>query len=379
MAESPPRREPAPVRHFARITDIALAVVTVVMFVAVALATGVRSPWHGPIPLALLLGALLLFRRRWPMTVLLLSIGGIFAYHLSGGESPAGWIWPAAVVYFTAATTPRVRWVAAIGLAQLIYSAIDFRWVLDRNPTRYAFHVAGEGLLLALLIAAGLAYAAALRWRERLREADSRARAAEERLRVSHEVHDIVAHTLALVGVQLNVAADTLHEDPDAAAAALSLAKQVRNRAMTDLRSLIAVLRDSPGDTAPHLDPASLGRLVADARGAGLEVTLDEHGDATAVPALPAIAVYRVVQESLANTIKHAGASKAEVTIGYGPRSITVEVTDDGRGATGGVVEGHGLTGMRERVSALGGALTAGPTPAGFAVRADIPVAGSTA
>jgi hypothetical protein len=118
MAESPPRREPAPVRHFARVTDVALAITTVIMFVAVALATGVHSPWNGPIPLALLLGALLLFRRRWPMTVLLLSIGGIFVYHLSGGESPAGWIWPAAVVYFTAATTPRVRWVAAIGLAQ---------------------------------------------------------------------------------------------------------------------------------------------------------------------------------------------------------------------------------------------------------------------
>ena len=97
-----------------------------------------------------------------------------------------------------------------------------------------------------------------MRWRERLREADSRARAAEERLRVSHEVHDIVAHTLAVVGVQLNVAADTLQEDPAAAAAALRLAKDVRNRAMADLRSLIAVLRDSP---ARHRTPAGPGLL----------------------------------------------------------------------------------------------------------------------
>ncbi|GAA4209779.1 sensor histidine kinase [Microbispora amethystogenes] len=381
MADPHPGRGPAPVRHLARITDLALAALTLVFFVAVALATGVRDPWQGTIPLGLLLGALLLVRRRWPMTVLLLSIGGILVYHLTGHWSPAGWIWPAAVAYFTAATTPRVRWVPALGLAQLVHSAVDARRVLDHNPVRYLIHVAGEGLLLAVLVAAGLTYAAGMRWRERLRETDSRARAAEERLRVSHEVHDVIAHTLAVVGVQLNVAADALEEDPAAAAAALRLAKNIRNRAMADLRSLVTVLRDDPAGTAPQADLASLGTLISDTRAAGLEVTLDEHGDRAAVPAITAIAVHRVVQESLANTLKHAGASKAEVTIGYRPRSVTVEITDDGRGTPGGAdaTEGHGLTGMRERVSALGGELTAGPVPGGFAVRADIPVAGSAA
>ncbi|KAA9374622.1 sensor histidine kinase [Microbispora cellulosiformans] len=381
MADPHPRRGPAPVRHLARITDITLAALTLVFFVAVALATGVHNPWEGAIPLGLLLGALLLVRRRRPMTVLLLSIAGILVYHLTGHWSPAGWIWPAAVAYFTAATTPHVRWVPAIGLVQLVYSAVDFRGVLDRNPVRYLVHVAGEGLLLAVLIAAGLTYAAAMRWRERLRETDRRAHAAEERLRVSHEVHDVIAHTLAVAGVQLNVAADALEEDPAAAAEALHLAKNVRNRAMADLRSLVTVLRDDPAGTAPQADLASLDTLIADTRAAGLEVTLDEHGDRAAVPAITAIAVHRVVQESLANTLKHAGASRAEVTIGYRPRSVTVEITDNGRGTPGGAdaTEGHGLTGMRERVSALGGELTAGPVPGGFAVRADIPVAGSAA
>ncbi|MFC7099533.1 histidine kinase [Nonomuraea rubra] len=147
------------------------------------------------------------------MAVLLLSVGGMFAYHLLAGIfSPAGWIWPVAVAYFTAATTSRVRWVAAVGVAQLGYSAIDAGILLDRNVPRYVIHVAGEGLLLAALIAAGLTYAAAVRRRERVRETDGRARAAEERLRVSHEVHDAIAHTLAIVGVQLNVAADALDE-----------------------------------------------------------------------------------------------------------------------------------------------------------------------
>jgi signal transduction histidine kinase len=183
--------------------------------------------------------------------------------------------------------------------------------------------------------------------------------------------------------VQLNVAADALdEEDPAAAAEALRVAKDVRNRAMADLRSLITVLRDGPEGTAPQADLSSLDALIEDARAGGLKVTLDEDGDRAAVPAVTAIAVHRVVQESLANTLKHAQASEARVTIGYGPRSITVEIADNGRGVPDGaeVVEGHGLAGMRERVSALGGTLTAGPAPGGgFAVRAGIPVAGSTA
>ncbi|AQZ60663.1 two-component system sensor kinase [[Actinomadura] parvosata subsp. kistnae] len=368
--------EPAPVRHLARIADVALAAVTLVLFVSIALAAGVRQPMGNAVPLGLFLGALLLVRRRWPTAVLLLSVCGVLVYHLAGNWSPAGWIWPVAAAYFTAATTPRVRWAAVVGVAQLAYSAFDARAIVDRNLFRYVLHVAGEGLLLAALIAAGLLYAAATRRRERLREADERARVAEERLRVSREVHDVIAHTLALVGVQLNVAADALDEDdPAAAATALRLAKDVRNRAMNDLRTLITTLRDDSGDTAPQPDLAGLRTLVADARAAGLEVTLDERGDPAAVPAVPAIAVYRVVQESLANTIKHAGASRAGVTIGYRPESVTVEVTDDGRGAAE-VTEGHGLAGMRERVSALGGVLSAGPVPGGFAVRAEIPVGG---
>ncbi|MDP9865885.1 MULTISPECIES: sensor histidine kinase [Streptosporangium] len=379
MAEPSPQRAPASVRHSATIVDLVLAALTAVFFVAVALATGVRSPWQGTIPLALFLGALLLLRRRRPMAVLLLSIAAIFVYHLAR-ESPAGWIWPASVAYFTAAATSRVRWVAAVGVAQLVYSAVDFRWVLDRNVVRYVIHVTGEGLLLAALIAAGLAYAASLRRRERLREADARARAAEERLRVSREVHDIVAHTLAVVGVHLNVAADALQEEPAEAAAALRLAQDVRGRAMADLTSLIDVLREGPGSTAPQPDLASLGTLIADARATGLEVIFDERGDPSAVPAASAVAVYRVVQEALANTLKHSGAVKAEVTIDYRPRSVTVEIADNGHGGDGGagVPEGHGLAGMRGRVGALGGALTVGPVPGGFAVKADIPVAGSS-
>ncbi|MBG0816089.1 hypothetical protein [Planomonospora sp. ID82291] len=163
MPASPPRPQTA-IRRFARIVDLSLAAVTVVVFVAVALATGVRSPWSAVIPCALFLGAILLLRRRLPIAVLLLSVAAVFAYHFVSW-SPAGWIWPVSAAYFTAAATSHVRWVAAIGVAQLVYSAVDARWMLDRNVTRYLIHTLGEGLLLAALVAAGLAYATSLRSR----------------------------------------------------------------------------------------------------------------------------------------------------------------------------------------------------------------------
>ncbi|WP_111699100.1 hypothetical protein [Microbispora triticiradicis] len=166
MTDSLPLRAPAYVRHFGTLVDLALAACTVVVFVAATLATGVPSPWPATIPFALVLGALVLFRRRWPMVVLVLSVAAVFAYHLVSW-SPAGWIWPASVAYLTAAATPRVRWVAAIGIAQLVYSAVDARWILARNLPRYLIHTVGEALLLAILIGAGLAYAATLRWRGR--------------------------------------------------------------------------------------------------------------------------------------------------------------------------------------------------------------------
>ncbi|MFI6881586.1 hypothetical protein [Streptosporangium canum] len=166
MTEPSPVRAPAAVRHFDRIVDLVFAALTVVIFVAVALATRVHSPWSAAIPLALFLGALLLVRRRWPMTVLLLSIAALFAYHLAFW-SPPGWIWPASAAYFTAAATSRVRWVTVIGVAQLLYSAIDARRIIDRNLSHYLIHTLGEGLLLAALLGMGLAYAASVRWRNR--------------------------------------------------------------------------------------------------------------------------------------------------------------------------------------------------------------------
>ncbi|WP_051760032.1 sensor histidine kinase [Herbidospora cretacea] len=378
MTATLPSRGNVLVRLSGPVADVALAAVTVVVFTAVALATGVRNPWEGALPLALFLGVLLFLRRRWPMAVLLLSVAGIVVYH-HFHWSPAGWIWPVAAAYFTAATAPRmVRWVALVGAAQIVYSAVHAGPIVDRNLSRYVVHVLGESVLLAVLIGGGVTYAAVLRWRAGARETEGRARVAEERLRVAREVHDIVAHTLAVVGVHLNVAADTLREEPAEAAAALAVAKEVRARAMQDLTALIGVLRDAPEATVPQPGLDALDTLVADARATGMDVTFTEQGERSAVPATAAVAVHRIVQESLANTLRHGGAGRVRITVGYGPEAVTLEIADDGEpGPVAG--DGHGLTGMRERVGALGGELTAGPVDGGYAVRATIPVAGSAA
>src|SRR5262245_37583114 len=126
MAAPYPLREPTAVRLSARPVDVAVAMLTVAGVVAFDFASPERlHPVGGPIQVAWFLGVVLLFRRRRPMAVLLLSIAAIFVYHLVLKQfSPAGWIWPVSAAYFTAATTPRVRWVAAIGVAQLVYSAV---------------------------------------------------------------------------------------------------------------------------------------------------------------------------------------------------------------------------------------------------------------
>jgi signal transduction histidine kinase len=249
--------------------------------------------------------------------------------------------------------------------------------------------VGAETLLLAFLVAAGNDNRNRRRWRaesaarlrqlDHEREVEASRRRAEERLQMARELHDVVAHTLAVVGVHVNVAADALDDSPDEARDALRFASQAHGRAMADLRSLIEIMRDgATGIPAPQPDLGGLAELVASARAAGLDVSLREDGDPDSVPAPVALAAYRVVQEALTNTLKHACARRVTVELGCRPAEVVVEVVDDGRGAPGTPAAGLGLVGMRERVTALGGSLRAGPErDGGFRVRAAIPVTDS--
>ncbi|XVU23764.1 sensor histidine kinase [Actinoplanes sp. CA-054009] len=339
-----------------------------------------------PTVLAVWLAVLAFFAPRWPRAVLVLSLLVIAAMRGSSLVD-SGWVWPATAAFVAVVLAGHPRTAVIAGGTALAYGFAWDGFVAEGHGGDWTLaHVGGETLWLAAVLAATTAYRNTVRWQaevahrleqdEHERELDARRRRAEERVGIARDLHDVVSHTLAVVGVHLNVALDSFDSDPDEARSSLRLAQEVRGRAMTDLKSLVDVLREGSapeiGEPADGLD--GLERLAEQVRSAGLAVSLNEFGERAQVPAPVATAVYRVVQESLTNTVRHAGASRVAVTVRYAPASVVVDVQDDGT-APEPVIDGNGIAGMRERVAALGGALTTGPGKTGFTVRATIPFA----
>jgi signal transduction histidine kinase len=328
---------------------------------------------------------LMLLLHRWPLAVLISGVCLTIGWHTSYLIG-AGWAWPSTAAFVALALADRLRAAVVTGVCVIAYGLVWDGFVdVDSSSDRVLGLVGGEALWLAAALAVALAYRNARRWQEevaaRLRqtlheqELDALRRRAEERVGIARDLHDVVSHTLAVVGVHLNVALDSFDDEPQEARAALRLAQDVRGRAMSDLKSLVDVLREGNRIETPVAGLEGLAGLTDQVRAAGIAVTVTELGERAEVPAPVATAVYRVVQEALTNTVRHAGAGRVTVTLQYTPASVTVEVADDGAGDTGST-EGHGIMGMRERVAALGGALTAGPgADAGFTVRAIIPIA----
>jgi signal transduction histidine kinase len=221
---------------------------------------------------------------------------------------------------------------------------------------------------------------------EQARDEEARRRVNEERMRIARELHDVVSHTIGVISVQAGVAAHLLERRPDKAAESLAAIRQASDEALGELHAMLGVLREGAGDgdrapltPAPGL--AELDALVAQAAGAGVEVTVSLVGEPRRLPAAVDLAAYRVVQESLTNVVRHAGASRAEVAVRHTDGQVVVEVTDDGRAGSGagsgsGNGAGQGILGMRERARSLGGSLEAGPRPGGgFRVQAILPAA----
>ncbi|AGL20001.1 signal transduction histidine kinase-like protein [Actinoplanes sp. N902-109] len=334
-------------------------------------------------PLAVLLAGLVLLVRRWPVTVLLvlvLSIAALRAADLVG----SGWVWPATAAFVVVMVDGRIRTAIVVGVVTLWYAFVWEHYVELMSFDFAAGRVGSEALWLAAVLAVTHAYLSTRRWQEEVasrlqqslkeQELDARRRRAEERVDIARDLHDVVAHTLAVVGVHLNVALDAFDEEPEEARGAVRLAQDVRGRAMDDLQTLVGVLRRDDGDRAHG--PVQLDTLLDAIRTAGLDVRLIETGERIDAPAPVATAVHRVVQEALTNTVRHARASSATVSVHYLPDAVTVEIADNGSGGSEGTLtEGHGIMGMRERVAALGGALTARAAPGGgFVVRASLPV-----
>ena len=214
---------------------------------------------------------------------------------------------------------------------------------------------------------------------ERERDAAARIAVAEERARITRELHDIVAHAVSVMVLQVGAVRhrlpQTMEEDRDA----LRRVEQAGRVALAEMRRLLGALRRDGDDLelAPQPGLDRLDSLVEDVGRAGLPVRLHVDGDPLPLPRAIDVSAYRIVQEGLTNVLKHAGASHAEVTVRYRPGELQVDVVDNGAGATRSDGLGRGLVGIRERVKIYGGEMTAGPAPqGGFGLRARLPIDG---
>ncbi|MFF7727852.1 sensor histidine kinase [Streptomyces sp. NPDC008001] len=350
-----------------------------------------------PGPGFLLLGAVacgaLAWRRAAPRTVLgVTSAATLTEIVADRGGPPRTQIAMAVVValYTLASRTGRpAAWRFAVATVALLTCAVMVFGV----PPWYSPENLGLFAWTALAGAVGdavrsrRAYVAAIEERavraERTREEEARRRVAEERLRIARELHDVVAHHIALVNVQAGVASHIMDSRPDQAKEALAHVREASRSALSELRATVGLLRqygdpEAPTEPAPGL--GALGRLVDGFARAGLRVSVT--GGPGALPAAVDLAAYRVVQEALTNVHKHAGpGARAEVTLAREADALAVTVLDDGTGRPPATAPagGHGLLGMRERVTALGGTCTAAPREdgtAGFRVHATLPLRG---
>ena len=210
----------------------------------------------------------------------------------------------------------------------------------------------------------------------RARAREARAAALDERMRVARELHDAVAHNLSVIAIQAAGADGLVERDAPRAAETAGLIATVGREALAELDHLVSPAGADSGLVEPSL--ARVDRLAARARDGGLPVELRVEGEPAALPTGVDLAAYRIVQEALANTSKHAGDARARVVVRYEPRAVEVEVADDGRGTNGhssGDGSGHGLVGIRERVALYGGTLAIGAGErGGFTVRARLPI-----
>jgi signal transduction histidine kinase len=310
---------------------------------------GSQSP--GPLPsdlaLLVLLYTVAAYRpRRYSILALLTCIGGSLIAVL---------VW---------SPMPQVGVAERLFLSGFLFGGISLAcWILgDSMRYRRGYYAALEERAARL---------------EAERHAEAKIAAAAERARIARELHDIVAHHVSVMVVQADGAGYVLHSDPGRAASALAAVSATGRQALTELRRLLGVLR-SDGEQAALAPVPGLGELrelLEQSRAAGLEVSYTLTGVPRELPDGAELAAYRVVQESLTNTRKHAGlAATSAVTLQYEPDGLVVAVTDDGMAVPTGEPGGHGLAGMRERVAVYGGTVTAGPLPGGgFGVRAWLP------
>ncbi|MFB9629948.1 sensor histidine kinase [Nonomuraea helvata] len=365
-------------------TDVAIAAVVTVMTVTPAIVP-YRQPWWS-VTLAVLMSVPVLWRRRAIISVgavvgCATTILAIAAKSLPHSASllllPYGVL--VCTYTFAAADLSRVR--RAGGIAGLSVGMAVSLIVPHENLETYRYLL--TAVVAAYAVGAGARARRARREAEQEREArirEERAAAVErERTRIARDMHDIVTHSVGLMVVQAETGPLVVRDHPERAEEIFEAIGAAGRDAIGQLRLILGALRGSeaPDGLAPVRGPHpgldALPDLLGNARRAGLEASADVRGEPRRLPADVDVAAYRIIQEALTNTIRHAGANTVRVRLRWSGDTLDVEVSDDGRG-TRELREGHGMIGMRERVTACGGKLAIRPGNPGFTVIATLPI-----
>jgi signal transduction histidine kinase len=360
--------------------DAAIVLVAVGTALDIALRHGdAKAPttpaWFAA-PAAALVVLVLLLRRRWPFgapaavwllaTVLALVDGRLITF--TAGATAAG----LAASFLLGQVRDELR--ARIGLGISLAGAAV---VVLRDPTTT------PGDVLFILVPFAVAWLAGYALRQARREQETAARlaVAEERARIARELHDVVAHALSVIVLQAGAVRHHLPAEQADDAEALRGVEDTGRTALAEMRHLLGAMRGDGEEVAyaPQPGLARLDALADEVRRAGLEVAVRTEGEPRPLPRTLDLSAYRVAQEGLTNALKHARASRADVTVGYAPGRVRIAVRDDGRGASPTDGQGHGLVGVRERVKLYGGEMTAGAVAGGgFELVATFPTNGAT-
>jgi signal transduction histidine kinase len=322
------------------------------------------------VPTALAMTVPLALRRRWPLATVLVVFAAAALQELlsTPPDGIAGVTALLVASYSVAAYSDRGPAIVGLvgALALSLSSGVDdaaFAWVLIGGAWGAGTIVRRQNLLLDALA--------------RDQEARERAAIADERARLARELHDVVAHGVSTIVVQAEAGEALLERDPDGARRAFVSITGSGRQALGELRRMLGLLRSADGEPAlgPQPGLSQLQALVEQMRGVGLPVELTVEGQPRQLPAGVELSAYRIVQEALTNTLKHASPAQARVTVRYRNDDVELEVVDDGRRSTNGSSDGHGIAGMRERVRLYGGTLeTGGRVEGGFSVHARLPV-----
>ncbi|NUU51185.1 sensor histidine kinase [Curtobacterium luteum] len=379
-------------------------IVAVLLTALIGLAQAPRSDALQSLVVVVLLGGALALRRTAPGLALVIAWVGAIAQMVMGLGLEAADFLIAGVMYTTSAYgSNRTRWW---GLASAFLGAVVAagylglqeyfgRYSLDGPFATYPSQLMREAVqtaayfvvVLAILLlpwlaglvrrvrsAARMSREAQLLAERDAARADRAVAVEQERVRIARDMHDIVAHSLAVVIAQADGARYALKADPDIADQALTTISGTARRALGDVRELLGALRHEQG-TAPTPEIDDIEQLVTEMRDIGLDVDVERDGDPSALPTTTQLAVYRIVQESLTNAYKHGQrGTPVHARLTYRPDTVEIQVVneraDDGRAGPG---TGHGLVGMRERATMTGGTMTAGPRGDAFVVAVRMP------